>query len=76
MQYPSAVALRKIGTGRNPRTYFDPVEMVELTESIRVSGVYQPILRRPIEDDEFDFEFVAGEPRFRRVAEAHGLAFR
>ncbi|MGX6565240.1 ParB N-terminal domain-containing protein, partial [Cupriavidus necator] len=76
MLYPTAVALRKIRTARNPRTYFDSVEMAGITESIRASGVYQPILHRPIEDDEFDFELVAGEQRYRGVAEANGLAFR
>ncbi|BDB30127.1 MULTISPECIES: PRTRC system ParB family protein [Cupriavidus] len=73
MQFPSAVALRKIRTGRNPRMYFDPVEMAELTESIRTSGVYQPILLRPIEDDEFEFELIAGERRYRGAVEAHGI---
>ncbi|CAG2159740.1 PRTRC system ParB family protein [Cupriavidus numazuensis] len=73
MQYPSAVALRKIRTGRNPRTYFDSVEMAEITESIRAGGVYQPILIRPIEDEEFEFELIAGERRFRGAQDAHGV---
>ncbi len=72
MQYPSAVALRRIRTGRNPRVYFDPTEMAEITESIRANGVYQPILIRPIEDDEFDFDLVAGERRYRGAMDAHG----
>ncbi len=72
MQYPSAIALRKIRTGRNPRTYFDPTEMAEITESIRANGVYQPILVRPIEGDEFEFDLVAGERRYRGALDAHG----
>ncbi|MFJ4291281.1 PRTRC system ParB family protein [Cupriavidus sp. NPDC089707] len=73
MQFPSAVRIRQIRTGRyNPRTYFDPVEHAELTKSIRENGIYQSLLLRPIEDDEFDFELVAGERRIRAALEAFG----
>ena len=38
------VLLSSIVQGRNPRTYFDPVEMEDLTASVRSQGVIQPIL--------------------------------
>ena len=73
MQNPT-VAIGKIRPGRNPRKYFDPVQMAELTESIRLDGVVQPILIRPIEDDEngHEYELVAGERRYRAALAAHG----
>lgn len=66
------IPLARLRPGRNPREYFDPEEMSELEESVRESGVMQPLLVRPIEDSE-DFEIVAGERRFR-AAQAAGLA--
>lgn len=69
MQNPTVV-LGKIRPGRNPRKYFDPVEMAELTDSVRTDGVIQPILIRPIEGGEF--ELVAGERRYRAAKAAHG----
>ena len=32
----------------NPRKHFDPVKLQELAESIRATGVHQPILARPL----------------------------
>ena len=74
MQQNNTVVIGKIRPGRNPRKYFDPVTMAELTESIRVDGVIQPILIRPIEDDEHghEYELVAGERRYRGAMSAHG----
>ena len=69
MQNPT-IALGKIRAGRNPRKYFDPVEMAELTDSVRENGVIQPILIRPLDGDEF--ELVAGERRYRAAKAAHG----
>ena len=69
MQNPT-IALGKIRAGRNPRKYFDPVEMAELTDSVRENGVIQPILIRPLDGDEF--ELVAGERRYRAAKTAHG----
>lgn len=73
MQNPTVV-IGKIRPGRNPRTYFDAAEMAELTESIRVDGVIQPILIRPIEDEAHghEYEVVAGERRYRAALAAHG----
>lgn len=52
----------------NPRKYFDQAKLEELAESIRTSGVGQPILVRPHPDQENNpecVELVAGARRFR-----------
>ncbi|WER50747.1 PRTRC system ParB family protein [Cupriavidus sp. WKF15] len=64
------IAVGKINPGRNPRKYFDPAEMAELTDSVRENGVIQPILIRPLGGD--SYELVAGERRLRAAKEAHG----
>lgn len=73
MKNPTVV-IGKIRPGCNPRKYFDPAEMAELTESIRLDGVIQPILIRPVEDEErgHEYEVVAGERRYRAALAAHG----
>lgn len=63
MQSQVTVKLGKIRPGRNPRKYFDPAEMAEMEASIAAKGVLQPVIIRPMEDDEF--ELVAGERRYR-----------
>jgi ParB-like chromosome segregation protein Spo0J len=35
----------------NPRKNFDPAKLAELSESIKASGVLQPILVRPLTGD-------------------------
>lgn len=56
----------------NPRKTFNSDKLAELAESIRVSGVLQPILVRPLPgarapdtDRSVQFEIVAGARRFR-----------
>jgi len=66
------IPIELLRLGKNPREYFDPVEMAELEASIRESGVMQPILVRPI-GNIGEFEIVAGERRYR-AAKAVGLA--
>jgi ParB family transcriptional regulator, chromosome partitioning protein len=61
--------LSVISAGNNPRTYFDPKEMEELTASVKAQGILQPILVRPVGEG---FQIVAGERRFR-AATAAGL---
>ena len=56
-----------------PRTYFDPKSMEELTQSIKVQGVLQPLLIRPLDDELY--EIVAGERRWRAAMAAHGADF-
>lgn len=46
-----------------PRTFFDQSALDELAESIRTSGIVQPILVRPLSST--TYEIVAGERRFR-----------
>ena len=53
-----------------PRSAMDPGRLAELAESIRQSGVVQPILVRPRGDR---FQIVAGERRWRAARKA-GLA--
>lgn len=56
----------------NPRKTFDPVTLLELSESIKASGVHQPVLLRPLPgervadtDRAVEYELVAGERRYR-----------
>ena len=56
----------------NPRQNFDPAKLAELAESIKASGVHQPILVRPlpgsrVADTErgVQYELVCGERRLR-----------
>jgi PRTRC genetic system ParB family protein len=75
MQQQLTVPLKRIRIGRNPRTYFDPKAMAELTESIRAHGVDTPILVRPLVDEDFDYEVIAGGRRYRGAMDAHGEDF-
>lgn len=63
MGTPMIVKLDSLVAGRNPRVHFDEGEMAELVESIRASGVAQPILVRPLPDG--TFRIIAGERRVR-----------
>jgi ParB family transcriptional regulator, chromosome partitioning protein len=57
-----------------PRRYFDPRAMDELLGSIQRHGILQPLLVRPLEDDQAgEYEIVAGERRYRAAREV-GLA--
>jgi ParB family transcriptional regulator, chromosome partitioning protein len=56
---------------RQPRKRFEPEAITELADSIRVQGIVQPILLRPVPDD--GYELIAGERRWR-AARAAGLA--
>ncbi|WP_395317764.1 ParB/RepB/Spo0J family partition protein [Fructilactobacillus frigidiflavus] len=48
-----------------PRKKFDKRALNDLTESIKVSGVFQPIIVRQPNKKETKFEILAGERRFR-----------
>ena len=48
-----------------PRKEFDPQALEDLSASIKVQGVLQPILVRPLPDGKGGFELVAGERRTR-----------
>ncbi len=55
-----------------PRRHFDPVALSELAQSIRHSGLMQPIIVRRASDSPTHFELVAGERRWR-AAQVAGL---
>jgi ParB family transcriptional regulator, chromosome partitioning protein len=55
-----------------PRTAIDLEALQELTDSIRVRGILQPLLVRPKPDDPARYQIVAGERRWR-AAGAAGL---
>src|SRR5215510_11747046 len=55
---------------QQPRTTFDQAKLAELAQSIRTTGVIQPLLVRPMGGL---FELVAGERRWR-AAQIAGLA--
>jgi len=46
-----------------PRSVFDEEKLAELADSIRAQGVVQPVVVRPVGDDQF--ELIAGERRWR-----------
>jgi ParB family chromosome partitioning protein len=46
-----------------PRSVFDEEKLAELADSIRAQGVVQPVVVRPIGDNEY--ELIAGERRWR-----------
>ena len=52
---------------RQPRKRFDPSTLAELAESIKASGVIQPIVVRKLGDG---FELIAGERRWRAAKQA------
>lgn len=59
------VALTAIQIGKsNPRKVFDEEAIKELSESIKIKGVIQPILLRPTKK-EGAYELVCGERRYR-----------
>jgi len=57
-----------------PRRYFDPAKLRELTESIQDKGVLQPILVRPlprkINHSKTHYQIVAGERRYQAALKA------
>jgi ParB family chromosome partitioning protein len=56
-----------------PRQHFSEAELAELEDSIRSSGVLQPILVRPSRARTGEFEIIAGERRWR-AAQRAGIA--
>ncbi len=50
-----------------PRRYFDPEALKQLTESIKQHGILQPVLVRPLDGEKH--ELVAGERRYRAAQE-------
>lgn len=53
----------------NPRQNFSGKKFDELVASIRIKGVIEPILVRPVKNKKTPYEIVAGERRFRASCE-------
>lgn len=61
---PSTLPIEKLQRGEyQPRTNMDQASLEELAASIRSQGIIQPILVRPIADNQY--EIIAGERRWR-----------
>lgn len=68
---PNELEISLIQANKNqPRKRFDEDALEELAESIRAVGILQPIVVRPIAENQF--EIIAGERRFR-AAQLAGL---
>lgn len=55
---------------RNPRRHFPEAELDELASSIRMRGIIQPIVVRPVSGVPGTYEIVAGERRWRAAQKA------
>src|SRR5665647_772145 len=65
---PTTLLLTDLVAGQyQPRTRMDEGALYELAESIKVQGIMQPILVRPLKDGANAglYEIIAGERRFR-----------
>lgn len=69
--HTSEVAVAKLSPNpHQPRKVFREDELKALADSVRESGILQPILVRPREDESGGFEIVAGERRWRAAKRA------
>lgn len=65
------IAIDKLHRGRyQPRRQFDAEQLAELAQSIQSAGLLQPLVVRPLREDEY--EIIAGERRWR-AAQLAGL---
>ncbi|MDT9198436.1 ParB/RepB/Spo0J family partition protein [Limnospira fusiformis KN01] len=53
---------------QQPRRYFDPDKLAQLTESVKHNGILENLLVRPLDDNQY--ELVVGERRYRAAQEA------
>jgi len=68
---PATLPVGRLRPGKyQPRTRMDPQALAELADSIKVQGIIQPILVRPVGSGQY--EIIAGERRFR-AAQLAGL---
>ncbi|SAL48712.1 parB-like partition protein [Caballeronia choica] len=70
MKQQPTLALKHIQASVNPRKYFDPAEMEELTASVREKGVIQPVIVRTLAEG--GYGLVAGGRRYKAAMTAHG----
>lgn len=65
------VAIELVRPGAfQPRRRFDEAELEALAQSVRAKGVLQPLLVRPVEEEDAAFELIAGERRWRAAQRA------
>jgi ParB family chromosome partitioning protein len=70
---PAALPVQKLRANKyQPRTQFDEGELNSLADSIRVHGVIQPLLVRPLDGAPGQYEIIDGERRYR-AAQLAGL---
>ena len=63
------IAIEKIQlSSQQPRRYFDPDKLEQLSLSVKEHGILEPILVRPLQDG--NYELVAGERRLRAAIAA------
>lgn len=72
LKFATTMSLARIRQGDNPRRYFNQEKHAELVASIRLRGIIQPLLIRPVPDAEGDYSIVAGGRRYKAAAEALG----
>lgn len=53
-----------------PRRYFDPQKLEQLTQSVKAHGILENLLVRPIKGKQGAYELVAGERRYRAAIAA------
>lgn len=69
------IPISLIVQGKNPRTYFDPVEMENLEDGLRAAGgIIEPIIVRKVPDSE-RYEIIAGERRWRAALNVFGKGY-
>lgn len=74
-QFANLAIVDIVASRTNPRKTFDPISLQQLADSIKDSGVHQPILVRPLPAERLEetsalqprpgYELVAGERRYR-----------
>jgi ParB family chromosome partitioning protein len=65
------VSLDQLQPGKfQPRQVFDEEGLSQLAESLRTHGLLQPILVRPLSENEGRYEIIAGERRWRAAQKA------
>ncbi|PZU71092.1 PRTRC system ParB family protein [Sphingobium sp.] len=72
LKFATTMSLARIKPGQNPRRYFDQAKHDDLVASIRLRGVIQPLLIRPVAGAEGEYSIVAGERRYKAAGEALG----
>ena len=53
-----------------PRRYFDPQKLEQLTQSVKAHGILENLLVRPLKNQEGSYELIAGERRYRAAKAA------